>query len=162
MSESAAVFAVGFCTCRAVRYALRSAPLIVHCCHCRYCQRESGASYALNAVIESDRVVLLEGSPEAVLTPSASGKGQNIARCPSCRVALWSTYVGAGDALRFVRVGTLENPDQLPPDIHIYTESKQPWVVIPEGARRVPQYYRRSEVWSPQSLARRERHLGKV
>jgi hypothetical protein len=162
MSESAAVFATGHCTCRAVRYALRSAPLIVHCCHCRYCQRESGASYALNAVIESDRVVLLEGSPESVLTPSASGKGQNIARCPACRVALWSSYAGAGEALRFVRVGTLENPDRLPPDIHIYTESKQPWVVIPEGARRAAQYYRRSEVWSPESLARRERHLGKV
>ena len=110
---------------------MTSRPLIVHCCHCRWCQRESGASFALNAVIEADRVVLLEGSPELVMTPSNSGKGQKIARCPVCRVALWSTYVGAGDALRFVRVGTLDDPDRLSPDIHVYTESKQPWVVIP-------------------------------
>jgi hypothetical protein len=153
-------FAEGGCTCRAVRFALSSAPLIVHCCHCRWCQRESGASFALNAVIEADRVVLLAGKPVVVPTPSQSGKGQKIARCPDCHVALWSNYAGAGDALRFVRVGALDDPDRLQPDIHIYTESKQPWVVIPAGARAVPQYYRRSEVWSAESLARRERLLG--
>lgn len=150
-------FAAGGCSCRAVRYSLMSPPLIVHCCHCRWCQRESGASFALNAVIEADRVPLVRGSPLLVMTPSASGKGQNIARCPDCHVALWSNYAGAGEALRFVRVGTLDDPDRLEPDIHIYTESKQPWVVIPSGARAVPQYYRRSEVWSAESLARRER-----
>ncbi len=105
-------------------------------------------------MIEADRVELLTGNPEFVMTPSASGRGQKIARCPRCRVALWSNYAGAGDALRFVRVGTLEDPDRLAPDIHIYTESKQPWVVIPPGSRAVHQYYRRSEVWSAESLAR--------
>ena len=106
-------------------------------------------------------MVLLQGSPELVMTPSNSGKGQKIARCPVCRVALWSTYVGAGEALRFVRVGTLDDPDQLSPDIHIYTESKQPWVVIPAAARAVSQYYRRSEVWSAESLARRQALFGR-
>ena len=157
---SDAVFATGGCTCRAVRYALASAPLIVHCCHCRWCQRESGASYALNALIEAQRVTLTSGAPEIVLTPSASGQGQQVARCPLCRIALWSTYSGAGDAVRFVRVGTLDEPDRLAPDIHIYTESKQPWVVIPSGARTARQYYRRSEVWSAESLARRAALLG--
>src|SRR5205814_4588185 len=95
-----------------------------------------------------------------VCSSDLSGKGQKIARCPVCRVALWSTYAGAGDALRFVRVGTLDDPDCLQPDIHIYTESKQPWVVIPAGARAVSQYYRRSEVWSAERLARRERLVG--
>ena len=143
-----------------MRFSLASTPLIVHCCHCRWCQRESGASFALNAVIEAERVRLLEGSPVLVMTPSASGKGQRIARCADCHIALWSHYAGAGDALRFVRVGTLDDPDRLAPDIHIYTESKQPWVAIPAGARAVTQYYRRSEVWSAESLARRERLLG--
>jgi len=142
---------------------MRGAPLIVHCCHCRWCQRESGSAFALNALIEADRVALLEGAgaPEVVPTPSASGKGQRISRCPVCRVALWSNYAGAGDALRFVRVGTLDDPDAFPPDIHIFTESKQPWVVIPAGARAVGQYYRSAEVWSEESLARRRALLGK-
>ena len=123
----------GGCTCGAVRYRMNTRPLFVHCCHCRWCQRETGASFALNAMIESDRVSLLKGQPEVVNTPSNSGKGQKIARCPVCRIALWSNYAGAGDAVRFIRVGTLDDPDRLPPDIHIFTSSKQPWVVLPPG-----------------------------
>jgi hypothetical protein len=161
MSGGAEHVTTGGCDCRAVRYAMHGAPLIVHCCHCRWCQRESGAAFALNALIEADRVVPLEGTPEPVPTPSASGKGQKIWRCPVCRIALWSNYGGAGDALRFVRVGTLDDPDAFPPDIHIFTESKQPWVVIPAGARAVPQYYKSAEVWSAASLARRRAVLGK-
>jgi len=144
----------GGCDCRQVRYALESAPLIVHCCHCRWCQRESGASFALNAMIETSRVRRLAGEVELVDTPSASGKGQKIARCPTCRVAVWSHYAGGGPALSFVRVGTLDDPDQLPPDIHIFTASKQPWVQLPAGTPVVPEYYRRSEIWRPESLAR--------
>ena len=128
----------GGCTCRHVRYRMTSKPLFVHCCHCRWCQRETGAAFALNAMIEADRVELLAGEPEMVLTPSASGKGQKIWRCPKCRIAVWSNYPGAGDAVRFVRVGTLDNPDAMPPDIHIFTMSKQPWVVLPEGTPAVP------------------------
>jgi hypothetical protein len=144
----------GGCTCRAVRFAMTSAPLIVHCCHCRWCQRETGSAFVLNAVIEAERVPLLAGAPELVLTPSASGKGQNIARCPKCRVALWSHYPGAGEKVSFVRVGTLDDPDAFAPDVHIYTESKQPWVVIPEGARTFTQFYRPAEVWSAASRER--------
>src|SRR6187549_3853533 len=121
----------GGCTCRSVRYRLASAPLFVHCCHCRWCQRETGSAFALNAMIEADRVALLAGEVEVVDTPSQSGKGQKIARCQRCRIALWSNYAGAGDALRFVRVGTLDEPDRLPPDIHIFTASKLPWVLLP-------------------------------
>ena len=134
---------------------MASKPLFVHCCHCRWCQRETGASFALNALIEADRVELLEGEVESVLTPSQSGKGQKISRCPRCRVALWSNYAGAGDAIRFVRVGTLDEPDRLRPDIHIYTASKQPWVVIPADTPAVPVYYRASERWPKESLERR-------
>ena len=128
---SESVFPIdGRCDCSRVRYRMLTRPLFVHCCHCRWCQRESGASFALNAMIEADRVLDLGERPELVDTPSESGRGQQIARCPSCRVALWSYYAGAGPVIRFVRVGTLEQPDRLPPDIHIYTASKQPWVIL--------------------------------
>jgi hypothetical protein len=150
----------GGCTCRTVRYRMVTAPLFVHCCHCRWCQRETGASFALNAMIEADRVVLLQGSPEVTDTPSNSGKGQKIHRCPVCRVALWSNYAGAGDAVRFVRVGTLDDPDALPPDIHIFTSSKQPWVVLPEGIPAVPEYYDRKIYWPADSQERRNALLG--
>ena len=150
----------GGCTCRAVRYRMTDKPMFVHCCHCRWCQRETGASFALNAMIEADRVVLLQGEPEAVMTPSNSGKGQKITRCPACRIALWSNYAGAGDKVRFVRVGTLDDPDRFPPDIHIFTLSKQPWVVIPPGAAAVPEYYDRNKHWPEASLVRRRALFG--
>ncbi len=144
----------GGCTCGAVRYRLSGPPMIVNGCHCRWCQRETGSAFAINAVIETDRVALLQGEPERVDTPSAGGKGQVVVRCGACRIAVWSHYAGLGEALSFVRVGTLDNPDSLPPDIHIYTASKQPWVVLPPGATATDEFYNLADHWPPASLQR--------
>jgi hypothetical protein len=160
MSDKSKFSAQGGCACGAVRYRMTSRPMFVNCCHCRWCQRETGASFALNAIIEADRVELMSGSPEAVNTPSESGKGQKITRCPSCRVALWSNYAGAGDAIRFIRVGTLDDPDLLPPDAHIFTASKQPWVVLGPDVRSFEVFYDRDTVWPEESLARRRAVTG--
>ncbi len=146
--------AEGGCACGEVRYRMERRPLFVNCCHCRWCQRESGAAFALNAMVESENITLLGAPPEVVDTPSNSGKGQQIMRCPQCQVALWSHYRTAKEALSFIRVGTLDDPDQLPPDIHIYTESKQPWVVLEAHIPAVEQYYDRRDYWSPDSLER--------
>ncbi|MGH8370408.1 MAG: GFA family protein [Gammaproteobacteria bacterium] len=155
MSEAPDFVLEGGCTCRAVRYRMTSRPLFVHCCHCRWCQRETGASFALNAMIEAERVMLLQGEVEVIDTPSNSGKGQKISRCPVCRVAVWSNYAGGGDAVRFIRVGTLDEPDRLPPDIHIFTSSKQPWVVLPPDIPSVSEYYDSDKYWPRESLERR-------
>jgi hypothetical protein len=161
--RDAAVYPLeGGCDCRRTRYRLLTPPLFVHCCHCRWCQRESGAAFALNALIESDRVELLAGQPVGVDTPSASGRGQQIMRCPSCHLALWSHYAGAGPRFSFVRVGTLDEPDRLPPDIHIFTASKQPWLILPPGTPAVAEYYERAAFWPAESLARQELVLAQV
>lgn len=148
----------GGCTCGQVRYQVYADPWIVHCCHCRWCQRQSGAAFALNALYEADRVELLQGEVEEVRVPSPSGKGQIIARCPQCRVAVWSNYYMGGlmERVRFVRVGTLDNPDRLPPDVHIFTSTKQPWVVLPPEDYAVEEFYDIESTYSPQSLARRQ------
>jgi hypothetical protein len=151
----------GGCTCRRVRYRMITKPLFVHCCHCRWCQRETGTAFALNAMIEADRVQLLEGEVAVIDTPSHSGKGQRISRCPICEVALWSNYAGSGDAIRFLRIGTLDEPDNFPPDIHIYTASKQPWFALPPQTPAVAEYYRASERWPAESLERRAALLAK-
>jgi len=145
----------GGCDCRHIRYRMRGRPLFVHCCHCRWCQRETGSAFVLNAMIEADRVTLTSGEVDVVHTPSNSGKGQRIARCPKCRIAVWSHYAGGGDAVRFVRVGTLDEPDRFPPEVHIFTASKQPWVVLPPGTPAYEEYYKASEIWPQESLARR-------
>ena len=145
----------GRCTCGQLRYELAARPLFTHCCHCRWCQRETGAAFVLNALIEAENLVST-GEIEVIDTPSDSGNGQLIHRCPECKVAVWSVYSGAGADFLFVRVGTLEDPDGCPPDIHIYTESKQPWVVLDDGKPVCAQYYRRSQMWPAASIARRE------
>ncbi len=149
----------GGCDCRHVRYRLARAPLFVNCCHCRWCQRASGSAFVINAMVESNEVQLTAGDPVMVHTPSASGRGQNVARCPHCHVALWSHYAGAGPRVKFLRVGTLDEPDHLPPDIHIFTTTKQPWVILPDGVPAVPAYYERADVWPPDSLRRMDELL---
>ncbi len=152
-------FHEGGCACGHVRYRMLSRPLIVHCCHCSWCQRQNGSAFAVNALIEADRVELLQGDVAEVVVPSPSGANQRISRCPICQVAVWSYYLvmhgGLGEAVRFIRVGTLDDPSKIPPDVHIYTSSKQPWLPLPPEALAVEEYYVREEVWPKESLKRR-------
>jgi hypothetical protein len=150
----------GGCACGAIRYRLKREPMFVHCCHCTACQTETGTAFALNALIESDQVETLAGEPQPTMIASESGKGQQVWRCPQCKVAVWSNYGGAGDLVRFVRVGTLDKPHGLEPDIHIYTRSKLPWVRLPEGALAVEAYYDTKQVWPEESLERRKALFG--
>jgi hypothetical protein len=128
--------------------------MFVHCCHCRDCQRQTGSAFVLNALIEADRVELLTGEPEPVTMPTDSGLPHVIHRCPTCRIAVWSTY-GGRTQIRFVRVGTLDEPAALLPDVHIYTRSKLPWVTLPEGVPAFEVYYDPKVLWPGDSLARR-------
>ena len=143
----------GGCTCRSVRYRVMAAPIIVHCCHCRWCQRETGSAFVINALVETS-CLDVTGETIEVDTPSLSGKGQRIWRCPKCRIAVWSNYSGSGDAVRFMRVGTLDEPARIPPDIHIFTSSKQPWVQLPAGAKAVPEFYKPKETWPAETQER--------
>lgn len=146
----------GACTCGHLRYQITESPLIVHGCHCRDCQKSSGSAFAINALIEADQVEVLSGETEEITVPTPSGTGQDITRCAKCKVAVWSVYNMGGlrKHLNFIRVGTLDNPDEFPPDVHIFTKSKQPWVILPEGDRRVDVFYNFRETWSPNSLDR--------
>jgi hypothetical protein len=144
----------GGCACGAVRYRLGAAPMFVHCCHCRDYQRQTGSAFVINALIETDRITLLSGEPEPVAVPTDSGRPHHIHRCPTCRTALWSDY-GGRPALRFVRVGTLDDPAALAPDVHIFTRSKLPWVQLPEGVPAFEVYYETQKLWPAASLARR-------
>lgn len=152
----------GGCSCKTIRYRMETKPLFVHCCHCTWCQRETGSAFVLNAMIEADCVTHLGAEPEIVHTPSASGNGQKIARCPQCRVAVWSNYSGAGAFVRFVRVGTLDEPHQFPPDVHIFTSTKVPWVQLPPGVPAVPEYYEAEKLWPPEALERRAALRAKI
>jgi hypothetical protein len=149
----------GGCACGAVRYQLRSPPMFVNCCHCRDCQRQTGSAFVINAVIETDRIALVSGKPEAVPVPTESGRPHDIYRCAICHTALWSDY-GRRPALRFVRVGTLDDPAALPPDAHIFTRSRLPWVELPKSVPAFDVYYDMEVLWPAASLQRRRAAVG--
>jgi len=142
----------GGCACGGVRYRLTSEPMIVHCCHCLNCQRQTGSAFVVNLLIEGDRVELLAGEPQAVEVPRDDGSKQRIYRCPGCQIAVYSEY--GGPALRFVRGGTLDDPKGVTPDVHIYTRSKVGWVTLPEGAAAFDGYYDTKQLWPAESLER--------
>ena len=144
----------GGCACGAVRYRLGSPPMFVNCCHCHDCQRQTGTAFVINAIIETDRIELLSGAPEAAAVPTDSGRLHDIYRCPDCRTALWSDY-GHRSALRFVRVGTLDDPSALSPNAHIFTRSKLPWVGLPADVPAFEIYYDMKALWPTDSLERR-------
>jgi hypothetical protein len=149
----------GGCACGKLRYRMRSAPMFVHCCHCKDCQRQTGTAFVLNALIETDRVDVLSGETRPFPMPTDSGRPHTVFRCPDCSTAVWSEYGGLS-ALRFVRVGTLDDPKALPPDVHIYVRSKLPWIALPSGVPAFEAYYSSREVWPAASLERRKAALG--
>jgi hypothetical protein len=158
----------GSCSCGALTYRLTSTPMFVHCCHCTDCQRQTGSAFVLNALIEADRVQMVQGTTRGHPQPTDSGRPHVVHRCADCGTALWSTY-GGREAVRFVRVGTLDERWRLPPDVHIYTRSKQPWVKLPgEGvgastgkpAEVFEAFYDSAKLWPSESLARRKAIFG--
>jgi hypothetical protein len=144
----------GGCACGAIRYRLTSDPLFVHCCHCLNCQRQTGSAFVINVLIEADRMELLAGQPQAVPVPRSGGAEQTIWRCPTCQVALFSEY--GSRQVRFVRAGTLDEPETVAPDVHIYTRSKLPWVTLPESIPAFDVYYDMNELWPAASRERLE------
>lgn len=150
----------GGCACGAVRYRLTRAPMFVHCCHCRDCQRQTGSAFVINALIETSCIEIGQGETKPSRMPTDSGRPHDIYRCRDCGTALWSDY-GGRPALRFVRVGTLDKPEAVQPDVHIFTRSKLPWVSLPEGVPTYEIYYDMKSLWPPESLERRRAILGK-
>lgn len=151
----------GSCFCGAVRYRLTDRPMFIHCCHCRDCQKQTGGAFAINAIIETDRIELLAGATQPVTLPTDSGRPHDVYRCPTCQTAIWSDY-GRRRVMSFLRVTTLDEPALFPPDVHIFTRSKLPWVGLPPSTRAFEVYYDLPKEWPAESLARRNAVLGRT
>lgn len=149
----------GQCACGGIRYRLKTGPMFVHCCHCRDCQRQGGGAFAINALIETDRIEMLCGEPAPIRMPTDSGRPHDIYRCTDCGTAMWSDY-GGRPAMRFVRVATLDDPEALPPDVHIFARSKLSWVRLAPEAQVFDVYYDMATLWPADSLVRRRAILG--
>ena len=142
----------GGCACGALRYRLASEPMFIHCCHCLNCQRQTGSAFVINLLIEGDRVEVLKGTAQPIEVPRDDGSVQRIFRCPRCQVAVFSEY--GRREVRFVRGGTLDDPTDITPDVHIFTRSKVGWVTLPQGTPAFEVYYDSKKLWPAESLRR--------
>ena len=149
----------GGCACGAIRYTLTNTPMIVHACHCRDCQRLSGGAFALNVWIEKRFVEADHAKLRSVMVPAGSGKPQEIFRCSDCGTAMWSKYHAAPGDTVLLRAGTLDHPEAIKPDVHIFTRSKLPWLELPAGARSFESFYKLAEVWPEASRERLRRNI---
>lgn len=145
----------GGCACGAIRYRLTNTPMIVHACHCRDCQKQTGGAFVINLWIERKFVEASGDKPVAFrVPPGSSGQPHDVFRCGRCGTALWSKYHAAPGDTVLLRAGTLDTPEAIKPDVHIFTRSQVPWLELPKSARVFPAFYKFDEVWSPESLER--------
>jgi len=144
----------GGCACRAIRYAVTEKPLIVHACHCLDCQRVTGSAFVINLWIEGKFVETRTGTPKSFRLAGGSGKPHDVFFCDACGTYVWSRYHGAPGDFLFVRAGTLDRPDTVRPDVHIFTRSRLPWLELPAGVPAFEAFYKIDRVWSPESRER--------
>jgi hypothetical protein len=149
----------GGCACGAVRYKLTAAPLIIHACHCRDCQRLTGTAFVTNIWIERSFVEANHAPLDSKMVTAGSGKPHEVFRCQACGTALWSKYHAAPGDTVLVRAGTLDDPGAVAPDVHIFTRSKMPWLQLPAGARSFEAFYKLPEVWPAESQQRLHRNI---
>jgi hypothetical protein len=149
----------GGCACGRIRYRLTASPLIVHACHCRDCQKQTGSAFVLNIWIEKNRVEADHSLPKSVMLTAGSGKPHEVFFCGDCGTRLWSKYHAApGDTL-LLRVGTLDHAEMVEPNVHIFTRSKLPWFELPPGAVAFEAFYKIPEVWPAVSQERLRRNI---
>lgn len=144
----------GGCACGAIRYKLTKQPLIVHACHCRDCQRLTGGPHVINIWIETKFVEADHGAPNSHKLKAGSGKPQEVFFCGKCGTYLWSRYEAVPSDCLFVRAGTLDRPQAVAPDVHIFTRSKLPWVELPKGVPAFSSFYEIPKIWPSESLTR--------
>jgi hypothetical protein len=144
----------GGCACGEVRYRAKGEPIFVNNCHCRLCQRQTGSTSVVNAFFESERVAVTQGELAEYTLKAGSGGDHTIARCAKCGTALFSYYPRVGRLGTGIRVGSFDHPGAFTPTAVVFTESKMPWVALPEGIPAFEQYYNPKELFSPDSFAR--------
>jgi len=150
------MFSEGGCSCGEVRYRLNTRPMFVHACHCTNCQRLTGGTHAMNAIIEKNAVELLSGTPAMFGLKGGSGQRHDVYFCGNCGTHIWNQYHVFPGSTWFVRVGTLDDPNLLTPDVHIFTRWKHRSISLPDDVPAFDERYDREKLWSTELLARLE------
>ncbi len=122
----------GGCSCGAIRYRVDGAPITVYCCHCTDCQRLYGTAFGWTMVLRRAQLVLEQGAPDPYDFTFADGRRRRGTLCVRCATRLWGEPADpARAAVLSLRPGTLDDPRDAEPALHIWVRSRQPWVTLP-------------------------------
>ena len=112
----------GGCQCGAIRFALSAPPSKVSICHCRMCQKASGAPFASLAEIEKSDFAWTRGEPAAFRSSSIAERDF----CAACGTPLSFRRI---DGPRIeIMTGAFDRPDRVIPTLQYGTESRLGWV----------------------------------
>jgi hypothetical protein len=128
---------VGGCQCGTVRYEITGEPVALYVCHCRECQKQSASAFGISVMIRRRDFRVAQGEVKVWSRGTDSGGTLACAFCPECGSRLWHESVGATDTIS-VKGGSLDEPVDLRPAVHIWTARKLRGVVIPEAAAQFP------------------------
>jgi hypothetical protein len=127
----------GGCQCGAVRYEISGNRLSLYACHCRECQKQSASAFGISAIFPRLGLRVTQGAPKWWSRPTDSGYTLDCAFCADCGSRLWHEGAHFAETIS-VKGGSLDEPVDLQPAMHIWTSRKLPGVVIPEGATQFP------------------------
>jgi hypothetical protein len=127
----------GSCLCGAIRYTVNVPVTELRACHCTHCQKSSGASGTVNALIPSSAFKLTQGTPKRYDAKADSGRTLYRFFCGDCGSPIYSQRATNPDIV-VVRAGSLDNAPGMKITANIWTRSARPWSYIDPASAQNP------------------------
>ena len=147
----------GGCICGQVKYQIIDKPLFTQACHCKDCKVLTGSSYVVNSSI-LENTLIVEGEVSSTELKAGSGASYKTYFCTKCGTYVYADYDSAVGRLT-VRTKTLDNSEKFPPQVHIFTKDKDPWLNLSEDVICFKEMYDQKKIWPEESLDRYNEYL---
>jgi hypothetical protein len=127
----------GSCLCGAVRFSIAAPVRELRACHCRNCQKASGAGGSVNAVVPGSAFRITQGAPKRYSARADSGRMLNRYFCGDCGSPIYSQRETTPETV-VVRAGLLDNAAEMKIVANIWTRSARPWAHIDASSQQHP------------------------
>ena len=126
----------GGCTCGSIRYRCTGAPIAMLNCHCRDCQRSSGAPFASGVIVRTNDLEV-SGTPKSYSAPASSGHFATRSFCADCGAPLFALSE-ANASFTSIRYSSLDDSSAFQPMLDMWTSSAAPWVCLDQELPHFP------------------------
>lgn len=127
----------GSCLCGAIRFSIEAPVSELRACHCRNCQKASGAGGSVNAVLPSGAFRITQGTPKRYSARADSGRVLNRYFCGDCGSPIYSQRETTPETV-VVRAGLLDDAGEMKIVAHIWTNSARAWAHIDPSSAQHP------------------------